>query len=169
MSGADESKRGATHDPEAIETLRQAYAALNRDGIDSALRFLDQSIEFVPVPDWLPDAEHFHGHDGVRAWFAKIGEVFDIDHWEPREYVDAGDRLVISVTITGKARATGIRGQLELYQVWTVRRHKAVRMEAFLDRAQALEAAGHSEGVDRPEPRAMSSLELAERPCSRNK
>jgi ketosteroid isomerase-like protein len=155
--------KGGTHNPETVETLRQAYAALNREGIDSAFRFLDPSIEFVPVPGWLPDAEHFHGHDGVRAWFAKIGEVFDIDRWEPREYIDAGDRLVISVTITGKARATGIRGQLELYQVWTVHRRKAVRMEAFLDRAQALEAAGYSEGGNRPESRATSRLELAER------
>jgi uncharacterized protein len=149
--------------PEAAEILRQAYATLNRDGIESALRFLDPSIEFVPVPGWLPDAEHFHGHDGVRAWFAKVGEVFDIDRWEPREYIDAGDRLVIAVTITGNAKATGIRGQLDLYQVWTVRERKAVRMEAFLDRAQALEAAGHSEAVNRGEPRAASSLELADR------
>jgi ketosteroid isomerase-like protein len=151
---------------ESVETLREAYEALNRDGIDGALRFLDHDIEFVPVPDWLPDAEHFQGHEGVRAWFAKIGEVFEIEHWEPQEYIDTGERLIIAVRITGHARATEIPGQLDLYQAWTVRNRKAVRMEAFLDRTQALEAGGHAEEAppaSPAEPRATSSIGTAGR------
>jgi ketosteroid isomerase-like protein len=146
---------------ESVETLRAAYEALNREGIEAALRFLDRDIEFVPVPDWLPDAEHFHGHDGVRAWFAKVSEAFQIERWEPQEYIEAGDRLVIAVRIIGQSRATAIPGELQLYQVWSVRDGKAFRMEAFLDRGQALQVAARLEG-HRPatptEPRAATSI-----------
>jgi ketosteroid isomerase-like protein len=148
------------------ETLRKAYEVLNREGIEAALRFLDRDIEFVPVPGWLPDAERFHGHDGVRAWFAKVSEAFRIEHWEPAEYIDVGDRLVIAVKIVGRSRATAIPGELQLYQVWTVRDGKAVRMEAFLDRDQALEAAARPRGPRPPspsEPRATTSIGNLER------
>jgi ketosteroid isomerase-like protein len=130
---------------ENVEIARQGYEALNRDGVDGALRFLDREIEFVPIPDALPDAEHFHGHDGVRAWFEKIAEVFVILGWEPREYIDAGDRLVVEVTIKGRFKATDIPGDLVYYQAWTIRNGRAVHLESYLDRSQALAAVGLSE------------------------
>jgi ketosteroid isomerase-like protein len=145
----------------SAETLQRAYEVLNERGIEAALEFLDRDIEFVPVPGWLPDAEHFHGHDGGRAWFAKVSEAFEIERWEPQEYIEAGDRLVIAVRIVGRSRATAIPGDLQLYQVWTVRDGKAVRMEAFLDRGQALEAATQRKGhrlATPSEARAATSI-----------
>jgi ketosteroid isomerase-like protein len=81
----------------------------------------------------------------VRAWFEKIAEVFVILGWEPREYIDAGDRLVVEVTIKGRFKATDIPGDLVYYQAWTIRNGRAVQLESYLDRSQALAAVGLSE------------------------
>jgi ketosteroid isomerase-like protein len=136
-----------------VELVEQGYEVLNRDGVEGVFRFLDEEIEFVPVPGWLPDAEHFHGHEGVRAWFSKIAEVITIDRWDPQEIIDAGDRLIAVVTVRGRGRATEIPAEATFYQVWTLRKRKAVRLEAYLDRRQAFRAAGLSE----QETRADSS------------
>ena len=130
--------------PRNAEIVEQGYEALNREGLDGVLRFMDEAIELVPIPAGLPDPEHFHGHDGVRAWFEKIGEVFTIDRWTPKECVDVGDRLIAAVSVAGRFKATGIPGELTYFQVWTLRDGKALRVESYLDRAQALKAAGVS-------------------------
>ena len=125
--------------------MRRGYEAVNQGGIDGALPFFDPEIELVPIPEGLPDPEHFHGHDGVRAWFEKIGEVFAIQNWEPHEFIDAEDRMVVRVTVRGRFKATDIPGELTLYQVWTLRNARALRLETYLNRAEALEAVGLSE------------------------
>jgi ketosteroid isomerase-like protein len=135
---------------EHVEIARQGYEALNRDGIEGALPFLDREVEFVPVPGFLPDSEHFHGHEGARAWFEKMGEAVAELCWQPQEFIEARDRLVAVVNVSGRGRATEIPAQLTFYQVWTIREGKAVRLEAYVDRRQALDAAGLSDRSAQP-------------------
>ena len=127
------------------EIVRRGYEALNRGGVECVLDSFDPQVELVPIPGWLPDAEPFHGHDGVRAWFQKIGDTVENLRWEPQDGVEMGDRVVIAVKITGRGKSSGIPVEAIVHQAWTVRSGKAVRLESFLDRATALEAVGLSE------------------------
>ena len=60
----------------------------------------------------------------------------------PEGFVDMGDRVVAILDFHGRGRGSGIEAEARFYEVYTVRDGKLVRMDEFLDRSEALEAAG---------------------------
>jgi uncharacterized protein len=92
----------------------------------------------------LPDhaGETYRGHEGmlraVQGWLEAAEWVLV----EFEQIIDAGDRLVSIHKATAKARHTGIEIDTPLAYLWTLRDGKVVHFRAFVDVAQALEAAG---------------------------
>ena len=64
---------------------------------------------------------------------------------EPREFIDAGDHVLVEVHERGKGKGSGVPFERTHFQVWTLRDGRLVRWLLFADRADALEAAGLSE------------------------
>ena len=58
------------------------------------------------------------------------------------EFIDAGDRVLVTEHHRGRGRGSGIEVDTRLYSVYTVCDGKVVRMDQFTDRPEALEAAG---------------------------
>ena len=85
--------------------------------------------------------------EGVRDYFERVEEVFPERRLEPLEVIDVDDERVISVTrIVG--RSEKFETELSADYAWLITfgtNRKAVRVEAFTDKAQVLEAAGLSE------------------------
>ena len=63
----------------------------------------------------------------------------------PTEFLDAGDYVFVGVALNGRGRDSGVEVRMEGWQVWLIRGERAARCEEYLDRAEALEAAGLSE------------------------
>jgi ketosteroid isomerase-like protein len=127
---------------DSVQRLREVLDAMSHGaGVETLLPYLDPEIDLISTPEFLPDAEDYHGHDGVRAWFDKIGELVEDMRWQPEEIIDAGDRLVAAVLVSGRGRASGVAVELRQFLVVTVRDGKGVRIESYLDRDQALAAA----------------------------
>ena len=72
-------------------------------------------------------------------------EAFEETRYEPTEFVEQGDQLFVAVRTVGRAKHTGIALDVSLYWVYTFREGVVVTMEAFGDRAAALEAVGVTE------------------------
>jgi ketosteroid isomerase-like protein len=113
--------------------------------VDAVIELCDPEVEWVAIPGFLPDAEDFSGHAGVRAWFAKVGEAIGRIAWQAVEIVDGGDRLFVALRLTVEGRASGIEGEFLIFQSWTIRDGRLARLESYLSRDEALEAAGLSE------------------------
>ncbi len=128
-----------------FELAREAFAALNRSGVDGLLAFLDQDVEWISIPGFLPDAQDYRGHEGVVRWFEKIGEISDDAHWEADEVIDAGKRIFVATTVRGRGRSSRAPVEISVFHAVTVAHGKVVRFESYLQREQALEAVGLSE------------------------
>jgi ketosteroid isomerase-like protein len=126
---------------ENVEVARRAIEALNRNRVDAVIDLCDPGVEWIAIPGFLPDAQDFHGRAGVRAWFEKVGEILDDAHWQAEEITDAGDRLYVALKLNASGRASGIPAEM-IFQAWTIRHAKLVRLESYLSREEALEAAG---------------------------
>jgi ketosteroid isomerase-like protein len=131
---------------ENVEVAWRASRAWNEGGIEGFLEYLDPGVEWHGSAEGvLPGA--FHGHDGVRDYLERVGEVFDERRLEPLEVIDVDDERVISVIrIAGRSEKFGT--ELSADCAWLITfgtNRKVVRVEAFTDKAQALEAAGLSE------------------------
>ena len=83
-----------------------------------------------------------HGPDGVREFFRRWMGAFDGWGFEVEEYIDGPDAVVACIRQWGRGKGSGVHVDHRFWQVWSLRRGKAVRVTHQSDRESALEAAG---------------------------
>ncbi len=87
----------------------------------------------------------YHGHEGVRQFWRESLDGFGEIDFEVEELIDAGDQVVAVIHEREVGRASGARVEASHLAVWTLADGKVVRLQTFLNRQEALEAAGLSE------------------------
>ncbi len=129
---------------ENVEVLRRGYEAFNRGDRDAAMSLMDPGIEVYPDPAALggEDRGVWHGREGYLAFIKNWMEPWEEYRVEPREFIDAGDRVLVFTDNFGRRPGSGFEVKLEIAQLWTIRDRAAVRVQFYLDRGKALEAAG---------------------------
>jgi hypothetical protein len=126
-----------------VQIARQAYEAWGRDGIDGILEYLDPEIEWRTWERFARGPRVYKGHEGVRQLLQSIFlDNFDDFAVEPREFIDAGEAVVVPVRLRGKAKGTGEEESFDLVQVWTERDGKALRLDVYDSKEEALSALG---------------------------
>jgi ketosteroid isomerase-like protein len=93
----------------------------------------------------LPDPESYTGREAFVANLAKLEESFDELRLEPLEIVDLGDRIVVVVSMTGRGRGSSAPVEATFAQLWALRDGKAVSLQDYATKAEALEAAERAE------------------------
>ena len=88
----------------------------------------------------------YRGHDGVRDYLGRLGEIFEERRIEPLEVIDVDEDRVVGVArLIGKSEAFGTEIDTRWAFVITIRDGKGVRVESFISKGEALEAAGLEE------------------------
>ena len=135
---------------ENVEFTRQFYAAYNaalsapnpREAIRAWLvRFADPEVEWDAEPTAV-DRQIVHGIDGVMEFFEEIFDAFEQVRQLPERFIDCGDQVLVFVRSEARARIAGLDINEQWAHLVTVRDGKAVRLQQFRDRDEALEAAG---------------------------
>ena len=125
------------------EVVRRWWEGFNEDGMPP-LELCDGEIEIHNPPDF-PVRGLFQGHDGVRRWRDQVFDIFDDPRVEPEDIVDVdgnGETVLMLLRATGTASYTGIKVDVEWAAIWTIRDGKLLRAQGYLNRAEALAAAG---------------------------
>jgi ketosteroid isomerase-like protein len=134
---------------ENVDRARKAYDALGlavRDGNLDAFfgEYVHSEIEWVPL-EGAPDTDVSYGKDAVRDRMMAMLDVMEEPQIEAEEIIDAGEKVVIAIRISGRGRGSGIDVEAHWFHVITERDKKAARIEWHRSREEALEAAGLSE------------------------
>jgi ketosteroid isomerase-like protein len=92
----------------AEELVRRAVAAFIARDLDGILAVADPEIELRSL---LTEAERplYHGHDGVRDWFAAVFGAFP--DWRPQPRPASYDRngaVVIGLDVTATSAGSGV-------------------------------------------------------------
>jgi ketosteroid isomerase-like protein len=127
---------------ENVEIVRQGYEHYNRTG-EADYGVLDPEVVY-DVSRRTFDPLVYHGHEGVKVFLALIREQWATMRLEPQEFVDAGDKVVVSVRLVGIGKESGVETTANAAHVWTFRDGKIIRQTTFQTMAEALEAAGLS-------------------------
>jgi ketosteroid isomerase-like protein len=133
---------------ENIELTRRAFETFNRGGVDACVSEGLWSPEIVwdATPSGIPGLGAYRGHEEVKRFFEDDWfKVFPFEEWEVEleEVIDAGGDRVISMSRQhGRGASSGAVAELELAQIGTVRDGQVVRVDNYVDRKKALEAAG---------------------------
>ena len=80
----------------AIEALRKAYAAFNRNDISATVEALDPRIEWTE-PAEFPGGGTYHGHDAVKAYLTQSRAAWAEVTSEPERFIAGGDKIVVFV------------------------------------------------------------------------
>jgi ketosteroid isomerase-like protein len=137
---------------ENVEFVRRGYAQIDemlaRGEVDRAL------VEELWAPDCvlrpagiLPESSAMHGHHGIVKCLENQMDAFDELQAETKEFVDAGDRMVVPIRFGGKARYTGMDVGFDVVHVVSVRDGEIARTDMYRENAEALEAVGPGPGL----------------------
>ena len=125
-----------------LEAIRAGFDAFNRGDYEAWIAGYDEDVEFLDLAE-TPDTGVFRGHDGARAWLAKLQEAWGEGfQFEPRSITEGDGVVVVDTRAKGIGVGSGVPIELTVYTVMRYRDQKIVWTRAFLDRAEALEAAG---------------------------
>ena len=131
---------------ENVELVRSGVEAFNRGDMDTLRAIAAPDFEYV-ASGVVPGTEGVYR--GVADFEARFFEPwwseFDDPRYEVHEMIDAGDRVVVSQTLRGRGKQSGVEVAWDTWQVWTVRGGNVVRGQGFASRREALEAAGLQE------------------------
>jgi ketosteroid isomerase-like protein len=135
---------------ENVEVVRSALASSRRpdrrEGDPEAiLEFLDPRIVWEVRSD-LPDAASYSGYVGMKRLFATFRDALEDTWYEPLEFIDAGEQIIVPLRWGGRGRGSGVEvTESEETWVFTLRSGRIVFVREFSDRSAALEAAGLKE------------------------
>jgi ketosteroid isomerase-like protein len=131
---------------ENVVAHNRAIEAFNRNDVEAMLEDLDPEVEWRPAMQTFFGGEAvYRGHQGVRALFRDFFGAFAEVHVEPSEVRDLGDRTLAIGRMHARGRESGAETEVPWSGLVEYRDGKAYRIRTFLDRREALEAAGLSE------------------------
>jgi ketosteroid isomerase-like protein len=119
-----------------VERLLHGFELYNAGDFEALRGFV--SADFV--------VERVGGEPPAEGWDA-VKELIEPDafEWQRMYALDwelNGDKGLVHVRIHAKGAGSGIELDIDGWQVWTVRDGMAIRLQNFLDEADAREAAG---------------------------
>jgi len=121
-----------------VEVVRKLWEAYSRGDIDGVIALSDPYVVLVTLEEGP-----LYGPEAVRANYARWMEAW---REEPEtiveEVIGNGDHVVVIACFRGRGRGSGVRVAERLYEVYTLRNARVLRVDEFSDRDQALEAAG---------------------------
>ena len=124
---------------ENVELVRAAFASLNRGDLDALTQFYDPDVVF----ETLLLGTH-RGNEAIRLLYEEGRKTLSGYAIDPIELIDAGDKVVAVVQVSGVGSASQIamEDRDRFAFLFTIKNERVVREQAFRNREEALEAVG---------------------------
>jgi ketosteroid isomerase-like protein len=126
-----------------VELMRQVCADWAGGNWRTAYAF-DPEVVFARFgrPDFSEHLGEWRGIDAMsKAHLQWLDSWADV-RYEAERFVDLGDRVLVLARQTGTGRRSGVPLDLEYGDIFTIRAGNILRWELYMDRADALAAAG---------------------------
>ena len=131
---------------ENVEVVRRSCEAFVAGDAETALAALDPQIEWHATVGGIDEGRIVRGHEEVVQSFMDYFDVWERLEMRAEKFIDAGgDDVVVFWHEVAKGRESGVVVETDTGTVQTVRDGKIIRVRSYMDRAEALEAAGLSD------------------------
>jgi ketosteroid isomerase-like protein len=133
---------------ENAEVVMRQADAVNRQDLDGFLACLAGDVEWEEDPAGFPGLRSvYRGPAEVREWFEDVVlELWADPRFEREEIEQLPDgRVFVGGVFVTRGQGSGVETKLRFWQVFQFREGQIARRRVFLDRADALGAAGLAE------------------------
>jgi ketosteroid isomerase-like protein len=127
---------------ENVEIVHRASRMFSERDFSQVPELLDPEV-VIDLSRNVFNPTVYSGYDGVTRFVADVDEMWDGVESEIEEVIDAGDTLVTETRMSGVWRVSGIRLDMQVFQVVTLRDGRVRQVTGgYRSRGEALEAAG---------------------------
>jgi ketosteroid isomerase-like protein len=132
---------------ENVENILRGVEAANRGDVDAFVADASPDVEWEDSIFWSERPRTYRGIGELREWFNQVV----IEPWESlrieiSEITEASDdRVFFGMLLTARGKDSGVDTRQRAWSVQWFAGGRVTRRKVFLDRAEALEAAGLSE------------------------
>ena len=128
---------------ENVEIVRRIVEAAVEGRWEESARQLDADTKLHGTVGGLTEGSVWRGPEEIREVFEQEdAEAWDERRLQAEEFIDAGDRVVVLLHEFRRGKGSGVEMETDTAVVYEVRDGRVVRTQGYMDRAQALEAAG---------------------------
>ncbi|HEY6638951.1 MAG TPA: nuclear transport factor 2 family protein [Solirubrobacterales bacterium] len=122
--------------------LEQLFDSYNRRDADAWVAIWNPDCEWHPFLTARVEGDPgYHGHNGMRAWFEDVDEMFEDILVELDQYREVGDRLLVLGRMTARGRGSGAQVSTEVGWVVEPRGEGFQRGWAYTSHGEAERAA----------------------------
>ena len=129
---------------ENVEIVRSGHEAISRGDYAKAVEYLHPEVEVYPVIVGPDQRSRYEGRDGCREFLETL-RIWEEQWIEAEELIRVPGGRVLAVECWHTRGRDGITVDFKLIDVYSFRDGLIVRIDGYLDKAEALEAAGLSE------------------------
>ena len=133
---------------ENVSVVRELFQAAEQSGDPKAiLDFLDPAMVWQVRADLPDDADAHVGDEGAQRLFKALEEVMREGQHQPREFIEAGDAVVVPLRLAGHGRSGSGADVVDLGETWVfeLRDGKVTQVREYASKTKALQAAGLQE------------------------
>ncbi len=132
---------------ENVEIILRGVEAANRRDADAFVADLSPDVEWENSIFWSEGSRTYRGIGELREWFNQVViEPWETLRIEIEEITEApDDRVFFGMLLTARGKDSGVDTRQHAWSVQWFAGGKVTRRKVFLDRAEALEAAGIQE------------------------
>ena len=117
-----------------LALIQEAYQAFGRGDLPAILALVAEDVNWKFCGTrGMPYTGTFRGKDQVGQWFGSIPTVEDIQAFEPREFIEAGEHLTVLGWERTAAKPSGKVFETEWVHIFTVRDGRIVRFWGMYD------------------------------------
>ena len=127
---------------EMIERVFSGGGDINAAGVIEALH---PEVELLGAIGGMEEGTTTVGHEAVADAVSVDSEIWAERRLELRRAIDAGDQVVALVHEYRRGKGSGVTVEADIALVYGFRDGKVIRIEPYMNQAEALEAAGLSE------------------------
>jgi ketosteroid isomerase-like protein len=125
--------------------VRLGYEAFNRRDFEAVLINFHHDFQFFPPRQTVAAGileSSYGGHDGFHRAFGEWLTAWGAYWVEPRELIDLGDRLLMLGELRGYGHVSGVPLSQGYASLLILGNESVISQRDYLDRAEALDAAG---------------------------
>jgi uncharacterized protein len=126
-----------------VQTVLRSWEAFSRGDLDGFFADLADDAEFEEDPAF-PEAGVYRGREEISSYLRAFQEQL-VDHrFEVEQVIDLGDRVLALLHESARGASSGLEVHQHPAFLYAFRGERVSHVRAYLDRAEALEAAGLS-------------------------
>ena len=116
-----------------LEVVRRLFDQYAEGGVEAILDGADENIVIEIPSDLSAEPDTYHGHDGLRRYFAGFEGMIDDVRYEAFELRAEGDFVLAHSRMSGRGVSSGLEVNLEVYVLHELAGGKIVRIRPYAD------------------------------------